>query len=101
MKCDMCYDRTSVGKRPMCATVCPSEALYFGTMEEWQKRRRGNAVNTWTFGKQTVTTKVYMVMPETEANARKEASVQTRQPVGRIDIRLENVRTIDRKESIG
>ena len=23
MKCDMCYDRTSVGKRPMCATVCP------------------------------------------------------------------------------
>jgi Fe-S-cluster-containing dehydrogenase component len=24
MKCDMCYDRTSVGKRPMCATVCPS-----------------------------------------------------------------------------
>ena len=27
MKCDMCYDRTSVGKRPMCATVCPSQAL--------------------------------------------------------------------------
>ena len=26
MKCDMCYDRTSVGKRPMCATVCPSGA---------------------------------------------------------------------------
>ena len=24
MKCDMCYDRTSIGKRPMCATVCPS-----------------------------------------------------------------------------
>ena len=24
MKCDMCYDRTSAGKRPMCATVCPS-----------------------------------------------------------------------------
>ena len=27
MKCDMCYDRTSVGLRPMCATVCPSQAL--------------------------------------------------------------------------
>ena len=26
MKCDMCYDRTSVGKKPMCATVCPSGA---------------------------------------------------------------------------
>ena len=30
MKCDMCYDRTSVGLRPMCATVCPSQALSFG-----------------------------------------------------------------------
>ena len=28
MKCDMCYDRTSVGKKPMCATVCPSGALF-------------------------------------------------------------------------
>ena len=27
MKCDMCYDRTSVGKKPMCATVCPSQAV--------------------------------------------------------------------------
>ncbi|HKW00884.1 MAG TPA: 4Fe-4S dicluster domain-containing protein, partial [Vicinamibacterales bacterium] len=27
MKCDMCYDRSSVGKKPMCATVCPSQAL--------------------------------------------------------------------------
>jgi len=29
MKCDMCYDRTSVGKKPMCATVCPSQALTY------------------------------------------------------------------------
>jgi len=28
-KCDMCYDRTSSGKRPMCATVCPSQALAY------------------------------------------------------------------------
>src|ERR1041385_8834203 len=27
MKCDMCYDRTSIGKRPMCPTVCPSGAF--------------------------------------------------------------------------
>ena len=33
MKCDMCYDRTSVGKRPMCATVCPSQALAYVTPE--------------------------------------------------------------------
>jgi Fe-S-cluster-containing dehydrogenase component len=31
MKCDMCYDRTSIGKKPMCATVCPSQALFYGT----------------------------------------------------------------------
>jgi Fe-S-cluster-containing dehydrogenase component len=30
MKCDMCYDRSSVGKKPMCATVCPSQALFSG-----------------------------------------------------------------------
>ena len=34
MKCDMCYDRTSVGKRPMCATVCPSQALAYVRPEE-------------------------------------------------------------------
>ena len=24
MKCDQCYDRTSIGKLPMCASVCPA-----------------------------------------------------------------------------
>ena len=50
MKCDMCYDRTSVGKRPMCATVCPSQALAFTTREEIERTRRGAAINQWTFG---------------------------------------------------
>jgi Fe-S-cluster-containing dehydrogenase component len=63
-KCDMCYDRTSIGKRPMCATVCPSEALYYGPRDEWEKRRRGKLVNEWQFGQQKVKTKVFMVMPE-------------------------------------
>src|SRR3569623_1174434 len=27
MKCDMCYDRTSLGPPPMCATVCTCQAL--------------------------------------------------------------------------
>ena len=39
MKCDMCYDRTSVGKKPMCATVCPSQALFYGTAEEIERLR--------------------------------------------------------------
>ena len=39
MKCDMCYDRSSVGKKPMCATVCPSQALFFGTREQIEQLR--------------------------------------------------------------
>jgi len=39
MKCDMCYDRTSSGKKPMCATVCPSQALFYGTNEQIEEMR--------------------------------------------------------------
>src|SRR6478672_11346324 len=39
MKCDMCYDRSSIGKKPMCATVCPSQALFFGTREQIEQLR--------------------------------------------------------------
>ncbi len=93
MKCDMCYDRTSVGKRPMCATVCPSEALYFGPLETWKARRRGNPVNTWRFGRQTVQTKVYMVMPETVENKARNGAEE------RIDIRLTDIRYRTREEA--
>ena len=69
MKCDMCYDRTSVGKKPMCATVCPSEALFFGTREQIEaKRTRSKPVNQFKFGNQTITTRVNMMLPVT-ANA--------------------------------
>lgn len=63
MKCDMCYDRTSVGKRPMCATVCPSQALAFTTREEIERTRRGVAINEWRFGGETVRTKVHVIVP--------------------------------------
>ena len=63
MKCDMCYDRTSVGRRPMCATVCPSQALAYVRPEEIA-RRREVPVNTFQFGKQRVTTKVFMMSAE-------------------------------------
>ena len=63
MKCDMCYDRTSVDKKPMCATVCPSGALTFATAEEIQRSRRGIAINRWKFGKEEVTTKVFVMVP--------------------------------------
>jgi Fe-S-cluster-containing dehydrogenase component len=61
LKCDMCYDRTSVGLKPMCASVCPSDALWFGTPDEFAETRTGTLVNEWQFGNQTVATKVRTV----------------------------------------
>jgi Fe-S-cluster-containing dehydrogenase component len=68
MKCDMCYDRTSEGKRPMCATVCPSQALFFGTREEIERLRpRSHPINEFHFGAQVVRTKVRMMVPRQAA----------------------------------
>jgi Fe-S-cluster-containing dehydrogenase component len=64
MKCDMCYDRTSVGLRPMCATVCPSQALMYVTPEEAARLRRDTPVNTFRFGAQEVKTKVFLYLPQ-------------------------------------
>jgi Fe-S-cluster-containing dehydrogenase component len=64
MKCDMCYDRSSVGKKPMCATVCPSQALFFGTREQIEHLRPLSApVNRFQFGAQVVSTRVFMMVP--------------------------------------
>jgi Fe-S-cluster-containing dehydrogenase component len=64
IKCDMCYDRSSVGKKPMCATVCPSQALFFGTREQIERLRPNSTpMNTFKFGRQTITTKVNMMVP--------------------------------------
>ena len=62
MKCDMCYDRTSMGKRPMCATVCPSQALAYITPEDAAKRPT-QPTNMFQFGNQTIKTKVAMMVP--------------------------------------
>jgi Fe-S-cluster-containing dehydrogenase component len=64
MKCDMCYDRTSVGKRPMCATVCPSQALFFGTRDQiLALRPQSTPTNKFRFGEQTITTRVNVMVP--------------------------------------
>jgi Fe-S-cluster-containing dehydrogenase component len=64
MKCDMCYDRTSIGLKPMCASVCPSQALAFGTREEMARLRpHARAVNGFRFGNQLVRTKVNLMVP--------------------------------------
>ena len=64
MKCDLCYDRTSVGSEPMCTSVCPSQALWFGTPEEFYATRQGTLSNEFQFGNRTVRTKVQTVVHE-------------------------------------
>lgn len=63
MKCDLCFDRTSIGKRPMCATVCPSQALSYVPPEEIARTRREKPVSTFVFGRQVVRTKNFMMAP--------------------------------------
>ena len=67
MKCDLCYDRTSQDLRPMCATVCPSGALFYGTRAEIEDSRRARPLNVFKFGDEVVRTKVsYMVPAHTD-----------------------------------
>jgi Fe-S-cluster-containing dehydrogenase component len=66
----MCYDRTSAGKRPMCATVCPSQALFFGTREQIEQLRpMSEPINRFQFGNQTISTRVYLMAPKQLAYA--------------------------------
>lgn len=62
MKCDMCFDRTSQGLAPMCASVCPSEALWYGTPEAFAARRPGQLSSEFDFGSQRVRTHVAIVV---------------------------------------
>ena len=95
MKCDMCYDRTSTGRKPMCATVCPSGALVYATREEIERlRKRSRPVNQFQFGRQTISTKVNMMVPKASAVERVDVtSAMHEPPVGR-SIAL-NVLTLD------
>jgi Fe-S-cluster-containing dehydrogenase component len=67
-KCNLCYDRTSQGKGPMCTTVCPTQAIWYGTYEEWLAAGRGRQgakpVNVFYFGEQRVRTRHYVVLRE-------------------------------------
>jgi Fe-S-cluster-containing dehydrogenase component len=95
MKCDMCYDRTSTGRKPMCATVCPSGALAYAPREEIEElRKRSRPVNQFQFGRQTISTKVNMMVPKSSTVERVEVtSAMHELPVGR-SIAL-NVLTLD------
>jgi Fe-S-cluster-containing dehydrogenase component len=90
MKCDMCYDRTSAGKRPMCATVCPSGALFFGKREQIERERpRSAPMNRFKFGKQTITTKVQMMVPREKQPAHIDVTAAMLDgPVSRIPLQV-------------
>jgi len=63
MKCDMCYDRTSAGMKPMCASVCPSGALAYGRRDEVLELRRERPADVFLFGPQAVRTRVQLMVP--------------------------------------
>lgn len=91
MKCDMCYDRTSIGLKPMCATVCPSGALFYGTPEELAAERSGTPINEFIFGNKKITTKVHLMMPR----GKKQLTVKPDAVVRRSDL-LTAVRQVER-----
>ena len=63
-KCDLCYDRSSQGLMPMCASVCPTDALFYGTFPELlAKRPAVQAVDVFGFGEQLVQTGNAIVVP--------------------------------------
>jgi Fe-S-cluster-containing dehydrogenase component len=74
-KCDLCFDRTSEGLRPMCATVCPSGALFYGTEREVEKLRpHSTPVGRFVFGAQVVETRVRVLLPHGETELRVDAA---------------------------
>jgi Fe-S-cluster-containing dehydrogenase component len=62
-KCDLCYDRTSVGAMPMCATVCPSGALFYGSEEEVADLRRARPQSRFAFEGAPVATRNHLMVP--------------------------------------
>lgn len=52
----------------MCATVCPSQALFFGTREQIEQLRpMSMPTNQFQFGHQTITTRVNIMVPKNGA----------------------------------
>jgi len=64
MKCDMCFDRTSQDLAPMCASVCPSDALWYGTADQFAAHRTGVLTDDFQFGREVIRTKVHTVTRE-------------------------------------
>ena len=85
MKCDMCYDRTSTGRKPMCASVCPSGALYYAPRDDVDRlRQRSRPINDFKFGQQTIRTNVNRMVPKNSpAEHIDVTAAMDKPPVGR------------------
>jgi hypothetical protein len=72
----------------MCTSVCPSGALHFGTREEIERLRpRSEPSNTFQFGRQTITTKVSMMVPRDGGVPQVDVlAAMEGEPVGRTDM---------------
>jgi Fe-S-cluster-containing dehydrogenase component len=70
LKCDLCYDRTAAGRAPMCATVCPSGALFYGSRDEVEDRRRARPQNRFVVGDELVHTRNHLMVPASADHVR-------------------------------
>lgn len=66
LKCDLCYDRTSLGHKPMCATVCPSQALLFVRHDEVSNLRANKPLRDFQIGTHFFRTKNAVMVPDPE-----------------------------------
>ena len=64
LKCDLCYDRSSVGLKPMCATVCPSQALLFVPKHEVAAMRGSKPLREFQIGALTIRTRNAIMVPD-------------------------------------
>ncbi len=64
LKCDLCYDRTSEGLKPMCATVCPSQALLYVPKHQVLGMRRSKPVREFLVGALKVKTRTAVMVPD-------------------------------------
>jgi hypothetical protein len=71
----------------MCAAVCPSQALFFGTREQIEQLRPlSTPVNRFQFGQQVISTRVFTMVPRATAQPQPWIDVTAAmedQPAGR------------------
>lgn len=75
LKCDLYYDRTSEGHRPMCATVCPSQALLYAPKVEIESMRKNKPLREFTIGALHVKTRNAVMVPDDDVPLHLDAAL--------------------------